>query len=252
MFLNPELKDIIIYAHQKGISVTANNGVNLNSANSEVLECLVKYQFRMLNIAIDGAANETYIKYRVGGNLERVIDNVKIINAFKKKYKSIYPLLSWQFLLMGHNEHELPLAIKKASELNMIFFPKLNWDPGYAPIKDTEFVKKAAGMSAVSREEYRNKYKRIYIFPCIQLWGCPQINWDGKLMGCCKNRWGDFGNVFEEGFDACLTGEKFVHVKKMLLGEVKPGGDIPCKECPLFKDILKNPLTKKNILLHQL
>lgn len=252
MFLNPELLDIIVYAHEKGISLKALNGVNLNTVKREVLESLVKYRFRMMNIAIDGVTEETYQKYRVGGSLERVLENVRLINEYKKKYKSLYPVLTWQFLLMGHNEHELPGAIRMARDLNMIFFPKLNWDPDYSPIKDREYVRREAGLSVVTREEYREKYNRTYIYPCIQLWGAPQINWDGKLMGCCKNRWGDFGNVFEEGFEECMTGERYVSIKRMLLGYEKPVGDNPCKQCPLYPDILENPVTRQNIFLHQL
>lgn len=37
----------------------------------------------------------------------------------------------------------------------------------------------------------------------------PQINWDGKLLGCCLNFWGDFGgNAFEQGLERILTSEK--------------------------------------------
>ncbi|NIM13024.1 MAG: hypothetical protein GTO45_12930 [Candidatus Aminicenantes bacterium] len=149
---------------------------------------------------------------------------------------------------MGHNEHELPLAKKMAKELNMIFFPKLNWEPGYSSVKNADFVKMEAGMSVVSKDEYQKKYKKVYLLPCVQFWVSPQINWDGKLLGCCQNLWGDFGNVFAQGFETCLTGERFVYAKKMLCGEAKTRGDIPCTKCSLYKEILQNPLKKKDIV----
>jgi len=46
IFLNPELKDIIKYGYLKGISLTAGNGVNLNTISEEMIECIVKYQLR--------------------------------------------------------------------------------------------------------------------------------------------------------------------------------------------------------------
>ena len=46
MFLNPQLHDIVRYAHERGISLTADGGVNLNTIKDERLfEALVKYRF---------------------------------------------------------------------------------------------------------------------------------------------------------------------------------------------------------------
>ena len=44
---------------------------------------------------------------------------------------------------------------------------------------------------------------------CHQLWDAPQINWDGKILGCCRNFWGDFGgNAFTEGlFQSVNSGQ---------------------------------------------
>ena len=56
-------------------------------------------------------------KYRVGGCLDRVFENVKKLNELKRKYNSPYPRLSWQFIIFGHNEEEIPLVKKMAPEL---------------------------------------------------------------------------------------------------------------------------------------
>jgi MoaA/NifB/PqqE/SkfB family radical SAM enzyme len=96
IFLNPDLSDIIRYAHERNVALTADNGVNLNNAGREVLEALVKYKFKRITVSIDGASNETYRHYRIKGNYEAVIENIKQINIYKKQYQSEYPLLSWQ------------------------------------------------------------------------------------------------------------------------------------------------------------
>jgi molybdenum cofactor biosynthesis enzyme MoaA len=83
MFLNLELKNIIKYAYEKNINLTAGNGVNLNAASEEMIRCLVKYRFKAITISIDGACNYTYKIYRRGGNSDRVIDNIKKINYYK-------------------------------------------------------------------------------------------------------------------------------------------------------------------------
>jgi MoaA/NifB/PqqE/SkfB family radical SAM enzyme len=110
IFLNPELGDIIRYAFRKHVSLMAGTGVNLNNVSEAVCADLVKYRFRFLKVAIDGADQKTYVKYRRGGDLKKVIANIKRINAYKKKYKSEFPLLQWQFILFDHNVHQVAAA----------------------------------------------------------------------------------------------------------------------------------------------
>lgn len=114
IFLNPELMGILEYAYRRNVVLTAGNGVNLNTVKTDVLEGLVKYQFRNLTCSIDGASNETYAMYRVRGNFNQVIEHIKQINYYKKQYRSKYPLLGWKFVVFGHNEHEIPTARKLA------------------------------------------------------------------------------------------------------------------------------------------
>src|SRR3972149_8651632 len=149
IFLNPQLKDILEYAFSKDIALTARNGVNLNNVSSEMLECLVKYKFKYLNISLDGTTNKSYQTYRRGGNFQRVIKNIKAINHFKKLYNADFPRLFWQFVVMGHNEKKLPRAKQMAQALNMEFLPKLNWDPLFSPVQNAEFVRKETGLNVV-------------------------------------------------------------------------------------------------------
>jgi MoaA/NifB/PqqE/SkfB family radical SAM enzyme len=235
IFLNPELRDIIEYAYQKKINLQADNGVNLNTVNKETLEYLVKYKFKLIRVSIDGASNQVYQIYRIGGNFNQVIENIKTINHFKKKYNSQFPLLIWQFIIFGHSEHELIAASKMAQSLNMQFIPKFNWDAAYSPIRNTEFVRKIMGFS--SRAEHDNKTDKLYMNACTQFWLMPQINWDGRILGCCVNYWTDFGNVFEAGLKSCMHSERYSYAKKMLLGLAGPREDMPCYNCFHYKEI---------------
>jgi hypothetical protein len=57
----------------------------------------------------------------VGGIYEAVLANIRRINELKKRYNSFFPLLQWQFVVFGHNEHEIPLARKMATEFGISF-----------------------------------------------------------------------------------------------------------------------------------
>lgn len=239
ILLNPELLKMMEYAFGRHITLTAGNGVNLNHAKEEVLEGLVKYRMKDLTVSIDGASQETYQIYRVRGKFDEVIGHIRKINEYKKKHNSEFPRLAWQFIVFGHNEHEIPKARKMAAELHMKFNLKLTWDNDFSPIKDIEYVRKELGVGAVTREEFTEKWgvnyqQRI----CHQLWNLPQINWDGKVLGCCRNFWGDFGaNAFKEGLLPAVNSEKMQYARGMLTGSKPEREDIPCTTCEIYLDM---------------
>ncbi len=241
IFLNPELDKIIKYAYEKNISLTAWNGVNFNTVSDEMIELLVKYQFKKITFSIDGASQETYEKYRVNGNFDTVISNIKKLNEFKKKYGSSYPELMWQYIVFGHNEKEIPNAKKLAQSLDVEIYFKLNWDESFSPIEDESFVKEAAGLKYTSRSEFLEKEKQEYTRnSCLELWSRPTINWDGKLLGCCKLYKDDFGvNVFKDGLFNALNSEKYVYCKRMIANAAAKRDDVPCGRCLQYNLMLK-------------
>jgi MoaA/NifB/PqqE/SkfB family radical SAM enzyme len=234
--LNPDLIAMLEYAQLKSVAVKLHNGVNLNHCGEELLEALVKYQLQEITCSIDGASPETYRIYRVRGDFDRVIGNIKRINHFKQMYAAEVPRLRWQFVVFGHNEHEIPVARAMAAELGMTFHTKISWDAKFSPIKNREFVLAQTGDDAVTREEYEKIHGRKYLHgACLQLWDDPQFNWDGKNLGCCRNFWGDFGgNAFTDGLDASLNGEKMRYARRMLRGQEPPRSDIPCSTCEMY------------------
>lgn len=233
IFLNPDLEKILKYGYTHKIILTANNGANFNKANDAQIEALVKYQMQSMLVSIDGATQSVYQQYRIGGNIQHVIENIKRVNFYKHQYNQKIPFLKWQFILFGHNEDELPAAKKMAQDLGMQFDVKLNGDPDYSPIKNINQAVSESGYK--SWNDYLEKTGSIRNHSCYQLWETPVINWDGKLVGCCRNRYGHFGNVFIDGIGKCIRSKKYVYTKKMLMGKVPPRDDIPCMSCRIFK-----------------
>ena len=235
MFLNPELLPIMEYAHRKGVRLTAANGVNLNFVRPEVLEGLVKYGFYGMTVSIDGASEETYGQYRKRGSYRKVMDNLQALNDLKKEHESSLPNLVWQFVVFGHNEHEIVEAAFEARKLGMQIRFKLQWDDDFAPVTDVGTVTKILG--AATRAEYEERYGVSYMrATCHQLWNSPVFNWDGELLGCCKNWWGDFSaNLFEDGLANSVNSESIAYARSMLRGAAPARDDIPCVRCPEYQ-----------------
>lgn len=239
MFLNPRLPEILEAAWKRGVVVSGSNGVNLNFAREEALEAVVRYRVRALTCSIDGATQETYAKYRRNGNLHRVLEHVDRILEHKRRAGTGFPLLYWQFVVFGHNEHELELARSMASERGMEFVPRLSWDAEHSPLVHPELVTIQTGLGAATREEFKAKRGVDYTRDiCYQLWNAPVVNWDGKLLGCCVNYWGDFGsNVFAEGLAKSAANPKMQRARAMLTGELPASVDIPCSTCSQFESL---------------
>lgn len=246
IFLNKELVQIMAYAYKRNVALYASNGVNLNDAAGDVLEALVKYRFQGMSCSIDGAGQDTYAAYRVRGDFHKVINNIRTINEHKTRYRSRYPVLHWQFIPFGHNEHEIGHARKMAEDLNMSFQVKLAWDDLYtesfSPVRNLNLIRNESGLGVATRAEFKEKYGYDYAVRkcCLGIWDSPQINYDGRVLGCSVNYWGDYGNAFEDGLAETLNNERIDHAREMLMGKREAGADIPCTECKVYAAMRKN------------
>ncbi len=244
IFLNPELSDIIKYSYRKGVSLTAFNGVNFNKVSDEMLDTLVKYKFKGLTISIDGCSNETYSIYRRNGNFDTVIGNIKKLNSIKSKYKSIYPLLQWQFIIFEHNKSEISKAVNMARIIGMdnIYF-KFPWSEKDLPKNfDNQkllVINERKGIFNNGNELI--KEIRNYTDLCRQPWTQPQINWNGKLLGCCCSTHNDLDiNVFDTTLKKALNSEKMQIMRKMIEGKITPDETIACSNCNFYENMKKN------------
>jgi len=169
--------------------------------------------------------------------------NVKIINRFKRMYRSRFPRLHWQFIAFGHNEHEIDAARSMARDLDMTFGVKLSWEdlytPDFSPVVDKDAVRRENGGNVASRSEFRETFGREYYLSdcCSNLWSSPQVNFDGRVLGCPVNHWGDFGNAFRDGLLPVINGEKMSHAREMLLGLREEQGDLPCVKCRFYESM---------------
>ncbi len=239
IFLNPEIKRIIEYAYINDVMLYARNGVNMNYVPDDVLETLVLCKFREIQISLDGASQETYVKYRKGGDFNKVLENIRKINRYKYRYNSSYPKLYWQFIVMPHNELDVREAKYLANELDMEMQFKSTWEKDFVP-QYPEMLKRETGSDFIfdSSVEYNDTsvYGNIL---CRQIFKAPRINWDGRLIGCCALYKKTFNvNVFEVGLKKALTTPEYMAAKRALMGEIQDI-DFPCRECIYYQNIVK-------------
>jgi hypothetical protein len=236
IFLNPDIERIIAYAYERSVALTACNGVNMNHVRDGVLEALARYKFRAITCSIDGVSQDVYETYRRKGRIDRVLDNIRRLNDYKRRWKSKHPLLCWQMVAFGHNQHEIAAAQALAAELDMGFTLKVNCDPEYSPVREPDAIRKTVARTRLGAEELPGEGDEYLTDDyCSQLWRQPQINFDGTLLGCCQNIWAPFGeNAFAVGVKTALGAEKLRYAKAMLQGTAPPRDDVACTTCAIY------------------
>ena len=78
------------------------------------------------------------------------------------QHQSEFPELTWQFVVFGHNEHEIPVAREMANKLGMAFCTKITWDAKFSSIRDKVFVRVQSG-EAATRQEYELIHGKKYL-----------------------------------------------------------------------------------------
>lgn len=196
-FLNPELPQMIEYAVKKKMFVCVST--NGHFFDNETCNKIVKSGIQKIIISVDGATNETYNKYRRGGDLSIVLKGIKTLADSKKKMNSNTPEIVIQMLVNKYNQHEI-IAVKQltketgANRLELKSMQIYN-DSGFLPDNKRykRYLKENEG-DLILKNKVHNQCKRI--------WTNAVFTWDGILIPCCydKNANYDFGNIHNSSF----------------------------------------------------
>ncbi len=180
--LHKNISTLIEYAHQKNIAVSFPTNLSLKLDKASI-EKLVKSGLDSIVVSLDGASEETYSKYRVGGDFKLILDNVKTISREKRLLGLNRPKLIWKFVVFDHNKHELDMVVKRHRELGF---------DTYSFVQDyrSNIAKKAG-------HKYKKRFRRKHQ-GCFWLWHAMIISWNGEVFPCCKSQSFDLGNAIND------------------------------------------------------
>ena len=127
-FIHPKAIDMIQYAKSRYPHIyffCSTNGLLLNT--EEKLQRLVESGIDELTFSVDGATHETYVRYRRGGDFNKVIQIMKRLAEIKKEKNSDTPFVNWRYILFRWNdsEEEMNLARRMADEMGI---DRLCWE----------------------------------------------------------------------------------------------------------------------------
>ena len=225
-FLNKDFLKMIKYASERGLFTLVSTNANIELNAEEIIHSGLD----SIIVSLDGATQEIYNKYRINGDLSKVIKNVDNLVETKKRLKSSKPIIRWQFLVMKHNEHEID-DIKKLADKHGVNNLELKTVQIYSkedvynflPINPRYRRYKIQGDDFELKFGIKNRCRRI--------WTNAVVNWDGEVAICCFDKDVKFkiGNIKETSLSKIWKNESIQKIRNLILTNRK---EIPiCRNC---------------------
>jgi radical SAM protein with 4Fe4S-binding SPASM domain len=235
--LNKDLTKMIRYA--KGVNKTVNiiTSTNLNIDNNNLLLELLGSGIDKIIVSCDGAAKESYSKYRVGGDFDLVMKNLRFLSEKNKKADNRVSVV-WNFIVFKHNEHEVKdareMAVRMGVPINIGLMRTSLKDEILKPHnesikKDREFIPDNPLYSAYDKS---GLVTRKILKTCKKPWNMISVNSSGIVFPCCavyEDAHG-FGDVKKESIKNIWNNGKFVSARREILNKNLPESTI-CGAC---------------------
>jgi organic radical activating enzyme len=162
--LHPQIFQMIKIAKAAGYSVSLST--NFNTMPSVDIESFPESGLDRLIVSVDGSTQESYEKYRVGGALALVEENLIKLQKIKQKLKCNNPFIEIQFLNWGYNQDDIQAVKKKA----------LLWKANRFQVISPDWAEKNAKADTAKPKK------------CFWLWGVLTLDWQLNYHSC-TNAW---------------------------------------------------------------
>ncbi|MFH1473365.1 MAG: radical SAM protein, partial [Candidatus Aenigmatarchaeota archaeon] len=220
--LHKDIAKMVRYAKDKGIGCVKTS-TNCHFLTKKKIQQLLHSKLDHLIVCLDGASEETYLKYRKNGNFKKVLRSIRFLVQEKKKLEK--PIIELQFIIMSHNEHEIEIVKELAKQLGV---DRLSLKTAGILPGDKHLLP--------SQEKY-NRYAKVNNEKSCNL---PSelvfVRADGSVNPCFRLR-SDIGeeyvmgNVFSEPFVSIWNSRKYVELKARVFSERLKTA--VCCDCPL-------------------
>ena len=202
-----------------------------------MVESLIRSRLDTLIVSIDGTTQDVYEVYRVGGRLDRVLENIRRIVEKKKELGFKTPFIEWQFIVMRQNEHQIANARRLASEIGVdnIVFKNVDFPHGE---DDAQVARRwqPVGDAVYQRERPFEKPYKETGRRCWRLWRSAVVNWDGGYAPCCypTDAEQDFGNVKQHSVREIWNNRHYTSARDLFKGRESQGVEVGCVNCNVY------------------
>lgn len=216
-YLHPRFLSLVKYASQQNIYTATST--NAHYLTDKQARDTVESGLDRLIISLDGTDQETYQQYRVGGNMEKVLEGTRNILKWRKELKSKTPYVVFQFLVVKPNEHQIPEVQRLAKEMGV----------DNVLLKTAQIYDYQNGSKLMPTIDKYSRYKKSHdgtwtiknqlLDHCWKMWNSCVVTWDGKVVPCCfdKDAHYTLGDLTKNSFEEIWTGDAYNGFRKSIL-----------------------------------
>lgn len=235
-FLNRRIHEFVAYAHEQYIATIISTNLN-KPLTSDMAENIIKAGLDVMIISIDGVTQEVYSQYRVGGRLDRVLDNISLLVQKKRELGYSTPHLEWQFIVMRQNEHQMEEASRLADQLGVdsLVFKKVDFPHGMSDRKSAEQWLPGDHPEYQRQDPFHKPYQEDGQ-RCWRLWRSAVVNWDGGFAPCCylTEKAEDFGDVSVDSVAEIWNNPKYISARSLFEDGRTPDRWVGCVSCSVY------------------
>jgi MoaA/NifB/PqqE/SkfB family radical SAM enzyme len=256
-FLNEDIFGMITHASHLNITVEISTNFSFKR-NEKFFDDTIDSGLKRLLVSLNGASQEGYAAYNIGGEFPLVLDNIRRL-ALKKKQRGVKnPEIVWKFVANAFNEHEIDSARSMAEEIGVEFrLERINIgddvpDAAYdepAEKRAARWYPKADYLQNLLQPWSRKLQRRLFLsawlgnklakeYPCPYLYCQTVINPDAKVSPCCftASRNSVFGDLTRQSFYEIWTGKQYVYARSLFSAKKhKETVATVCGRCMNFK-----------------
>jgi radical SAM protein with 4Fe4S-binding SPASM domain len=215
-FLNRHAYEMIRHARRKGIYVeTCTNGETVDP------DGVIYSDVNDISFQIGGMSQATHEQYRVRGNLARLQANLDALVQARRRSLESKVTISVGFIVMKHNEHEIPAFLNWAREVGV---DRANIiDPCVRNVEEGKLLlPEDRRYWFYDEESFAKGVLKPRIVPvneCTWIWNSLTVNWDGSAVPCCRDPQGGhvFGNVFERPLPEIWNGPEITAFRRRIV-----------------------------------
>lgn len=218
--LNPYLFEMIELA-TRGNNVFTSFSTNFTQMKERLLRPMFASRLDWISVSIDGFHQETYEKYRVGGNVKDVLNGISMTMRYKRRYGFRYPYMIVNMIAFSHVPlDEQKLLQEFCNEQGVDAFHLRPDQYGIMGPYDPTIVRRPANR-------------------CHWPWFSMSITPDGAVYPCpiAFEQRLSYGNLLTESLDEIWNNDLYVATREYLS---RPGDDrsdmphLPCFDCRWF------------------
>lgn len=182
--LHPQLSEFLAQATKYPVfSLLSTNGQKLDVPG--IQDALIRFPPDHLIVALDGLSDETNSRFRIGARLEPALAGVRKLAEIKQRIGAHKPVLHMRYIVMKHNQHEVPHLTDFAQDAGFDFLSVRTLFPIASTDTNSLYEALLPDESNYRAFEYRDG-RRVESdnFICTYPYWFPSLFADGTVVPC--------------------------------------------------------------------